>query len=465
MHLKKTVKIVVPIIILLGIVYWGYKFINKTSSLLGVIPKNADAVVKIDLHSIKETLVLDALSSPKFYYDNISFSGSKNEKDSTLNKGINFSPYAAVLYTFKDVKNTVFTTFPINNFTDFNAYIKVYVQDKNSVIQKTNGYQHSVLEKSKVCIAWNSKNLVIAATPEKINITKISAVFTDVLVDENLIINKNNSLIQKLKSAKEHIVYVKGESAIGLNFEDGKLMASGQLEVDKSSVFSKEIIVNSIPGASLQMYLDYNFTDENHKKDFISTFKNSSFLQKSNLQIDSIAKYSNGFFSLAVSGKTKQQNTIITYDYDENFNKVEKKTVQEKEAPKMYINFGVNKNGLQAYLQAQGAVEQSVFTALPIYNFYVSSTPKTSLFATTKNNPKTAVFKSTNFLDITADFSKLNNDISFPKSNLLFGLLNSLDIKANVVKPGVVGLKGKVSAKRDDVNIITQLFFGLEKAK
>lgn len=465
MRLKKIVKIVVPIIILLGIVYWGYKFINNTSSLLGVVHKNADAVVKIDLHGIQETIVLDALSSPKFYYDNISFSSSKKEKDSTLDKGINLKPYTVVLYTLKNVENTVFSTFPIDNFTGFNAYVKEYIKNKKGKIQNAEGYKYAVLEKSKVCIAWSSKNLAIAATPSKIDITKVSAVFTDVLVDEKLITDKNNNLIEQLKNAKDHIVYLKGTSVIGLNFEDGKLAVSGQLEVDKSSVFSKEITVNSVPNASLQLYLDYSFADENHKKDFISTFKNSSFLQKSNLQIDSIAKYSNGFFSLVVSGKTKQQDTIITYDYDDNFNKVEKKTIQEKEVPKMYVNLGVNKNGLPAYLQAQGAIEQGVFTALPIYNFYVSSATKTSLFTTAKNIPKTAVFKSANFLDITADFSKLNNDISFPKSNLLFELLNTLEVKANQVKPGVVGLKGTLSAKRDDVNIITQLFFGLENAK
>lgn len=465
MRLKKIVKIVVPIIILVGIVYWGYKFINNTSSLLNVLHKNADAVVKIDLHSIKETVVLDALSAPKFYYDNISFSSSIKDKDSTLEKGINLRPYTAILYTLKNVENTVFSTLPIDNSIYFNTYVKEYVKKKKGEIQDAEGYKYAVLEKSKVCIAWNSKNLAIAVTPNKIDLTKVTTVFTDVLVDEELIVDKNNSLIQKLKSINDHIVYVKGTSVIGLNFKDGKLAVAGQLEVDKSSVFSKEITVNSIPDASLQMYLDYSFTDKNHKKDFISTFKNSSFLQKSNLQIDSIAKYSNGFFSLAVSGKTKQQDTIITYDYDDNFNKVEKKTVQEKEAPKMYVNFGVNKNGLPAYLQAQGAIDQGVFTALPIYNFYVSSTAKTSLFATTKNNPKTAIFKSVNFLDVTANFSKLNKDISFPKSSLLFGLLNTLDVKANLVKQGVVGLEGTLSAKREDINIITQIFFGLENAK
>lgn len=465
MRLKRIIKIVVPIIILAGIVYWGYKFVNNTSSLLGVVHKNADAVVKIDLHGIKETIVLDALSSPKFYYDNISFSSSKKEKDSTLEKGINLKPYTVVLYTLKNVENTVFSTFPIDNFTGFTAYVKEYVKNKKGKILEAEGYKYAVLEKSKVCIAWNSKNLAVAAAPDKIDLTKVSVVFTDVLVGEKLIVDKNNSLIQKLKSTKDHIVYVKGTSVIGLNFEDGKLAVAGQLEVDESSVFSKEIIVNSVRNASLQMYLDYNFANDNHKRDFISAFKNSSFLQKSNLQIDSIAKYSNGFFSLAVSGKTKQQDTIITYDYDDNFNKVEKKTVQEKEAPKMYVNLGVNKNGLSTYLKTQGAIEQGVFTALPIYNFYVSSTDKVSLFATAKNNPKTEVFKSANFLDITADFSKLNNDISFPKSNLLFGLLNTLDVKANVVKNGVVGVEGTLSAKKEDINIITQIFFGLENAK
>ncbi|MCL5246476.1 hypothetical protein M4I21_11690 [Cellulophaga sp. 20_2_10] len=452
-------------IILLGIVYWGYKFVNNTSSLIGVVHKNADAVVKIDLHGIKETLVLDALSAPKFYYDNISFSSSKKEKDSTVEKGINLKPYTAVLYTLKNVKNTIFTTLPIENTADFNAYVKEYVTKKKGVIQIAEGYTYAVLEKSKVSIAWNTKNLAIAAAPDKIDISKITAVFKDVLVDEKLITDKSNSLIQKLKSIKDHIAYVKGASVIGLNFEDGKLAVAGQLEVDKSSVFSNEIIVNSLPDASLQMYIDYSFADDNHKKDFISTFKNSSFLQKSNLQVDSIAKYSTGFFSLAIDGKTKQQDTIITYAYDDNFNKVEEKTVQEKEAPKMFVNLGVNKDGFPAYLQTQGTIEQGVFTALPIYNFYVSSTATTSLFATAKKAPKTEVFKSANFLDITANFSKLNRDISFPKSGVLFGLLNTLDVKANLVKQGVVGLEGSLSAKREDINIITQLFFGLENAK
>ncbi|MGJ8659351.1 hypothetical protein [Cellulophaga fucicola] len=467
MRLKKILKIVVPIAILLSIGYWGYNYINRTSSLIGVVHKDADVVVKVDLHSIKETLILDALSAPKYYYSNISFSSSKKdkEKDSTQNKGIDLQPYTLVLYTLKNVKNTVFTTLPIDNSLDFKSYIETFVADKKSVIEREKEYQYAVLEKSKVIIGWNTTHVAIAASPEKLTATKIASVFTDVLVGNKLITDKNNALIQKLKSAQDHIVYAKGNGLVGANFVDGKLEFSGQLEVDSTTGFAKEISVSSIADASFQLYMDYSFTDPKHTSNFISTFKNSSFLEKSNLKIDSIAAHSNGFFSLAINGKTMQQDTIVSYTYDDNFNKVAAKTIQEKEVPKIYLNIGSKKKGLSTYLKEQGAIEQDIFTAFPYYNLKVSSANNTTLFSTDKSLPKTQTFKTANFFECTADFKKLNEQLSFPKSDLIFGLLKTLDINANLVEESKVGLEGVLTAQKEDVNIITQLFFGLDNAK
>ena len=229
--------------------------------------------------------------------------------------------------------------------------------------------------------------------------------------------------------------------------------------------FKKEMKVNKVTDASIQIHFDYNLDNEDEKINLIRIFQNNSFLQKSNLNITPISNFINGYFSLAINGKTMQKDTIVSYSYDDNFNKVEEKKVQEKEAPKMYLNLGTQKEGFQNYLQTKGAIEHGIFTAFPYYNFHVSSTANTTLFATSKTQPETTTVKISNFLDCKIDFNKLKNDVSFPKSDLIFSLLNNFNLSANVLDQNKIALQGALTVNNNDVNIITQLFFGLENSK
>lgn len=451
---------------LLGILgYWAYKYYNKTASLVDRIHEDAESVIKVDLHQIKETLVWDALSSPGYYYDHSKRDTDKEKtKDSTADKGVDLQPYTAVFFTVKDVENIVFTTLDIQNSVAFETYIAKEIAKKKGTIQKDRDglYRYAIVEKNKVAFAWNKEQLVIGLALS-LEHKKVAAVFKDILIEERLIRDKSHPLITTLSKADDHITYVRKEDQIGINFEDGMATIEGNLVSKTPNSFLPEIAVQRVPNASFQIHWDYNFEQEKHKTTFIKNLEKLSFFEKNNLDVEMIANRTNGFFSLAVKGRTMQTDTVITYTYDDNFEKIAQKSTQEKEVPKIHINLGAENESLKEYLIDRDAVEQDVFKAFPYYNFYVKEGTLNTSFDTFKANMPTKKLVTSNFFDCKIDFKRLQEDLNIPQTKALFQLLDSSRFRAYQSEGNQIVLKGNFKGLKEDINILSQLFFGLQE--
>lgn len=464
--MKKFLKITLSILLLVLIGYFGYTHFKKTSVLLNVIHKDAESVIKVGVHDITKTLVFDALSSPGYYWDNTkSYKDSKKDdskEDDDI--GVDIKPYAMAFYTIKNIDNTFFTTNNIDDTEAFEAYIDKYAKEKSrSITSNKKGYKTLVLEKSKLILAWNSEKIATALTLD-VPLNKLETIFEDVLLDDKLISDKNHHFIKKLSATSDHIVFVNNESLITLNFKDNKAVLEGNIYTKVSDIYNTNTKYTSWKGASLQLYFDANFNNKENKNSFIHRLENLSFFTKNNLEVAQLVDRSNGFLSLEIKGTTIQKDTIVSYDYDDNFEKVEVKKLQEKEVPKIAINLGVNKNeSLNTYLENQGAIVNNVLLSMPYYTFYTEELNNKMALTTAKEKLETVETNSSSFFMLNVNFNGLQEDISIPGANEIFALLDVFNIEANQIKgTNQVKLEGNLLGKNDDVNIISQIFFGLE---
>ncbi|WP_158974871.1 hypothetical protein [Cellulophaga sp. L1A9] len=459
--MKKFLKITLSLLVLAVVGYFIYVQYQKSASLKNRIHEDAESVLKIGLHDLQKTILVDAFSSPMFYWDHVDFSdNSKDKKDKkNIKKGVNLKPYSLVFYTMKNVKNTLFTTLPINDVEAFNKYAEKYLADRNCVIVEKE-YRYALDEKTKLIYAWNDKTLAIAYAPKK-SFELCKSVFDDVLLNKKLISETDHPYIQILKDADDHITYLKGKSQVHLNFYDGKAYLSGIIYTDTPNKFNTTIQHSDIPDASLQVYLDANFSNAENKESAAEFLSDFSFFKKNNIDVGTLVEKTTGVLSLAIKGTTQQTDSIVTYEYDDNFEKVETVAVQEKEAPLIYLSIASDTT-LKTYFKKQGTIENGVLKALPMYSFYESDTTSLLSFSTQKGAVINTMKTGSYFFSISAEFDRLQEDLKISKADKLAEILKSLRINAQQLEDNKVVLEGNLSAENSSINIISQLFFGLQ---
>lgn len=459
--MKKFLKFTLSFLALAVVGYFVYCQYQKKAVLKGLIYSDADAVIKIGLHDLKKTLVLDALSSPSYYWKNAKLSTQKKDKDTVASaeKGIDLQPYSVILYTAKDVKNTLFTSFKIDDSELFEAYAKLYFKEKNQEIYEQ-AYSYTSDEKAKLVFAWNSEVLVIAMSP-KTSFEACKTVFDAVLVENKVISESSHPFIEGLSAVNDHITFLKGKDKVSLNFKDGEALLNGVLYTHDPNSFKNQISYTSIPGASLQLYFDFNLKEKQHQYVLKELLESSSFLEKNNLEVNTLLDKMDGNFSLAIKGTTQQMDTIITYEYDDNFEKVATKTTQVKEAPMVYLKIG-SENNLNQYFQEQGALENGILKAFPLYSFYALEDSTVTEFSTIKNPTEIQRKTGSYFFNVQATFKDLQEDLKIASLYEFSEVVTELRLTAQQAAANEVILKGKLEATKNDINIISQVFFGMQ---
>lgn len=462
--MKRALKIVTLLSIVSIFFYWGYTWYSNTTSLLGIIHKDADSAIKISVHDIKKTLLLDVVTSPSYYYNNTSFKRKEKPKDTIDTEGIDFSPYNLVLFTVPEPKNVWFTILNIKDANAFKNQIEEYVTSKGLTQKKDAENNIDWLQNKKqhwVC-AWNTEKLIISVGLEN-SYSKSEMVFDDVLKQNKVINSKKNNWITALSESENHITYLDKKSNVTLQFKDGEAVLEGVVKTDDTEGYPKEVTYSKIPNASIDFYWDANFKNVKNRKRFVKSWSNTSFFKKMNLELPKIAELTNGFFYLGIQGTTMQTDTIITYTYDDNFNKIAEKSFQEKEVPTMVLHLGKDKQSLKTYLSEQELItENHVFTGMPFYQFYTEENPNQTIFKTGELNTPLESVTSTSFMNLSVNFSKAKEDVQIPQATPYFNLLKELQISAQQSSIDKITIEGNLSGVKEQINLLSQLFFGLK---
>ena len=356
---KKLIYFFIGLCILFAVVY----FLRYKQALIfnNKVPINATQVANIDLRQIEHHIFFDFLANPMSYID---LKSSKKEKDS-----LSFLDAIAI------PKNLIFYTNEANlNGSWFSSVIRI--KDSKELIEflnreqfkKSNVETLTIYRRNNIALAIDNKQLVIAFNfTKKERLPDFQTVFntTDFLPE-------TAKLLEPIINSKSDISYASlTEDFIEVNFKDGLFEVMG---IYKSDFFIAE---------KHQQFSDTSIglitakINKNHKlfNSLLADKNIPKFKKATKLSLDSISKKWNGNIDFHLRSINTKKDTIVTYDYDDDFNKIEKVTTQntvvpdfefvlESEKDRTLYNYFLEKNAIQF------VENDTLFTSIPFYKLY-----------------------------------------------------------------------------------------------
>ncbi len=429
-------------IVLIAIYIFRYKL---GVVLDGKIPKSATEIIHVDLRQIEHHFLVDAIKNPSKY---INFKTKKKEKES-LRKTVSIP------------KNLLFFT---NTSTYKSAWFSNFVNVKNGdklqryLLQE--GFKEvtsdnlKLFNKDRITIGILNGKIVIAIKKQREE--SVVQVFEN-LFQETSFYEKNDYLLQSIANSQSDITYSSAKADfLEANFENGLLEIKGTLI---SELFLDDIYVDNSENSVGFMAAKVNKKHTLFKS--LSSHKNGKkFNDFTKLSLDSIIDKWDGRVVIDLNSVDKTIDTIVTYEYDDDFNKIEKKSVQELRTPDVNFILG-SKGSLYTYFMENNAIrsidKDTLFTSIPLYKMFVKK-QHDELYIFTKNQldvraNKEAKIKFRAFLDME----------KYIKNPLEFSQVSAKDNYLKFIKDTSVELTSddefflQIHLKEDSRNFLPQL--------
>lgn len=323
--------------------YFGLFHKNKD---LKYIPDNADAVVVIDVKKLARNYLSEAILHPSTWFKE----SKKEDKNNWLNAGLKIPDFIAFFHLPNEKTNSWYTILPIKNKEKLQEFLKAekFQLKTGNVYQKASIFLKIV---DKILIAGNSETAF------------------------NTLEKTFSSPPKNIRSADEFMTEDFGVLAIlkDKNIQKyGINLGEDFIEISNSTDFKREVPSTLQP----THFLEANLNQKNLKL-FSTLFKNDVF---SDENINSVE---------IVSDLKQVADTIISFDYDENFNEVEKVSIQKIIQPQYSIQLKTsNPNKVWANLKNQRKIDaKNQFTAIPFLPNQIQK-EKNGLSIQTKNHPQ-----------------------------------------------------------------------------
>lgn len=355
--MKKTLIYLFAAVLLLVIAVWAYFHYRHLQSKKLHVPAIADALWIVRSDQLFKKISGNALANPSYYW-RLRQSVAKDTVATRDNAGMDMPAnlYGYHLPTFKP--STFFVHARVEDSTAFLHFASrklgirpLYVVSNRTMAMSADSVVSMVLEKHQV---------IIGISPEK---ERLMTVLTELLSNDNTIPVTEHPLYQKLAAHQEDIVYANDEDYMGINFENGAIHANGafqtQLLHGAKHTRTRHFEENSI--ASLQLQADMDSLIRRHKV----------FLAKYGIPADTLTRYFGGYLDAEWKANwLEQQDTVITYGHDNNFERTEQQEIRNKKVPEFYVRMKASPH-LANYIPKQ-----------VVYQLHFSKTADTLMYGT-----------------------------------------------------------------------------------
>jgi len=444
--MKKFFKIIAVIILSLLIFFVGIFKYRQYRANKVLIPRNATSVLKVSTDEILRSLAANMIANPRFYLK----SDDQPKPTVVQNKLASGLRIPASLYLFtmeNQSTNAIFTRFDVKSKNNFETFIQQTLKFK--ILKQQNGMSFASSSLGNVVICYNTEAAAIVFSGE---IKNFDSILINLLKQENFL-KLSESKFNTLKASSRHITYIDNKHRFNADFVSGAINFDAEFSTEAivPAAEPKHRIFNKESTASFWLNADFPTTENKTYR-----FKNAI------IERDSLLKYYKGYLDFEWTNSTSQTDSTITYEYNDDFEKVEKITLQKKEVPNFTLNIAADANGLKSYLNLQriinldsGTVNKSVF---PIYKAFVSGNSQQLLLGTTKDlKVDTKKERSKDFLSLDVNFKKLNTQLNVPGVNRFLKSFDRLSIKGKAVNAHQVRLNGRVTLINEDINSLYQL--------
>ncbi|RXM52215.1 MULTISPECIES: hypothetical protein [unclassified Chryseobacterium] len=371
----KKKKIIVPLLVLLAVAVYFVVF-HKDKNLR-YIPENADAVILIDSKKLTGQYLFSLATHPSSW----SGSDAKGKSSASIrNSGIRIPDFLQIFH-IKDTKfSEWYSVLELKDPQQFIAFLKKqqFTDKGNNRFQKD---QFFFMIEGNHCVAGTSDSAFETIKKQLLQTSSSPARNTDEFIQNTL----------------GSISFISGKKIKNFTIE----LNDDEIEIKNNSNLNA---FNSIESKFQKgdQFLEMELDQENIRN--FSRFFNKSIADSSQAT------------SLKATANLEQVNdTIISYEYDDNFNEIEKKTFQKITQPNYSIEIqSKNAEKTWDYFQSKKWINsENQFTAIPFQPNEIS-----------KNN-NGVVIKSTRKPVITSSQLK-ENYILIRNSSLLYSSLKTL---------------------------------------
>lgn len=353
------------LLLLAALLLFGYvKLFYKTYSHKAV-PLSADYVVAADVKRITNSLIWNYITTPALWKD---FSlSSKKTKEISWDDMVKLPDYILAFHVHNQPASIWYALFDIKDKTDFEKGMRQFQ------FEKLNSHEYVNKTNSIYIFVQDEKLLVATASAERKN--EVLATANELFAKKAYMPEAN---LKKAIHAKSHLAaylrpggVLQKETVVTANFNKDKIEINGNFE----------------PGAQYD-FADYNFKYASgslcataftqppvkfwNLVDSASKEKISTAL---NFNIDSLMQQGNNRYSININEIKTRVDSAVTYTYDDEFNKVEKTTVNYIQEPSFdFIITGNRAQAFDAYLLHAGKLETTsagkLFLPMPFVKAY-----------------------------------------------------------------------------------------------
>ncbi|REH56029.1 hypothetical protein C7448_10157 [Tenacibaculum gallaicum] len=355
------------------IVTVGFFRYNPTVIYTEKVPTSAETVIYVNLREIEYNILLSFLKHPLSQFDSKKSSTTKEEEKITLLDQV-------------EIPNSVFFYTNQQEFKDFLISNQVPIKAKFAEALKEEGFTEQkirnafVYTKGRVsCVVQNNSLQILFKKYQKAVVSSelLSALnHKDYFSEEDLI-------FKQIKNSETPIAIntLQGDF-FKLIIDEGVLRIQGELseENDLFKSFKATSIVSSM--LSISGKLNTKIVADRLDKDFKDKFK-----KLTTLSLDSVISKWDGVVEGNLTSFIEKSDTIVTYEYDDDFNKIEKKEVQKTITPKVILE--VEGGDLCSYLEEKKAIQkvdnEDLLTLMPLFTTYSFCEESGLRFTSVKN--------------------------------------------------------------------------------
>lgn len=265
------------------------------------------------------------------------------------------------------------------------------------------------------------------------------------------------SMISSIVSASEP--KLDNEWFTHLDFLDGKLVVSASMLTD-STYFPNEITPSyTTDSSALSFHINMkNISDLTNNLDKSVSLKIDSIAELFNINYSEVLGLSNGKLDLNIIGKGIREDKIITYEFDDDFNKVKREKVITSPIVNFVMSIGNSNEQMYQYFKDHGVIKvnkgEEIFTN-PIGKCY-TQTSNTELVLV--SNKELSIEKSkvdSSGFYFYADMDRIR--LLLKKENKQLEVFESLLIKGNQ-NDKTITFKLELSSKNASKNILFDMF-------
>lgn len=298
---KKIIIWIISLVILVALSVWGFMYYKRVQSFAIKVPGQADRVLRLDIEQMGKKLISTDMS------------GKKSGKAPKYGIDIPFNLFAFGIKGLPE--QYLFSRLDISNAKDFEAWLS---RDFKAVEPQL------FLHKSGMFSCMHNKKQVVFILGKDLTTTILAA--AQQFLEDKEVIPFKESPLYKIREAHSDVAMEGSWGTGSLSFEQGKINASLSRKGAQKATEGKLMV------------------PENAALAVLSSENPGSFLRKlgvekikDSMPVEKLEHCFQDEFALFIDGEIAQNEVVVTYEFDDNFEKVPVSQTISKQVPNMFF--------------------------------------------------------------------------------------------------------------------------------